>query len=290
MAHHSAVTLRPAAPDDAEACARIIFRAFRNISGAHGFPSDFATEKDALDLARAFIVDPSIFGIVAAQNGRIVGSNFLWEADSVRAVGPITVEPGAQSKGIGRRLMQAVIERSGDAPIRLVKAAYNTQSISLYASLGLDVKEPLLQLTGTPRCATPAGLIVRPMELADIPACDALCEATHGIARRHELMQAAHKFGPMVVERGGRITGYASAPGFWLMNHGVAETETDLMTLLSGAAAATGQPVSLLLPHRQAELFRRALEAGMRVIQPMTLMAMGRYREPRGAWFPSVLY
>ena len=46
-----------------------------------------------------------------------------------------------------------------------------------------------------------------------------------------------------MVERGGRITGYATAPNFWLMNHGVAETETDLMTLLTGSAAATGQPV-----------------------------------------------
>ncbi|HYF06595.1 MAG TPA: GNAT family N-acetyltransferase, partial [Acetobacteraceae bacterium] len=132
---------------------------------------------------------------------------------------------------------------------------------------------------------------VRPMTAEDIPACNALCDAAHGVTRGHELAQAIAHFGPMVVERGGRITGYASAPGFWLMNHGVADSETDLMTLLAGAAAASGRPVSLLLPHRQAGLFRRALEAGMRVVQPMTLMARGRYREPRGAaWFPSVLY
>jgi len=32
------------------------------------------------------------------------------------------------------------------------------------------------------------------------------------------------------------------------------------------------------------------LGAGMRVVKPMTLMAMGQYQEPRGCWFPSVLY
>ena len=26
------------------------------------------------------------------------------------------------------------------------------------------------------------------------------------------------------------------------------------------------------------------------VVKPMTLMAMGEYREPRGVWFPSVFY
>jgi predicted N-acetyltransferase YhbS len=290
MTHHTAFTLRQSTFEDAETCAGIIYRAFRRISAAHGFPSDFATEADALSLARAFIGSPAIFGVVAVRDGRILGSNFLSEADPVRAVGPITVEPEVQSGGVGRRLMCAVIERAGTAPIRLVQAAYNTTSVSLYASLGFEVKEPLLHLAGTPRTPIPSGIAVRAMTRADIPACDALCKATHGITRHHELEQSLSQFGPMVVERGGRITGYATAPNLWLMNHGVAETETDLMTLLTGCAAATGQPVSLLLPNRQASLFRRALESGMRVIQPMTLMTKGPYREPRGCWFPSVLY
>lgn len=290
MTHHTTLTLRPVASEDAEICAGIIFRAFGRISAAHGFPSDFATRSDALGLARSFIDNPAIFGVVAVRDGRILGSNFLSEADPVRAVGPITVEPEMQSGGVGRRLMRAVIERAGSAPVRLVQAAYNTSSASLYASLGFEVKEPLLHLAGTPRAPVPSGLAVRPMTHADIPACDALCEATHGIRRHQELEQALSQFGPMVVERGGRVTGYTAAPNLWLMNHGVAETETDLMTLLTGSAAATGRPVSLLLPTRQASLFRRILETGMRVIQPMTLMAKGPYREPRGFWFPSVLY
>jgi predicted N-acetyltransferase YhbS len=290
MTHQSAFTLRPTTPEDAETCAGIIFRAFRRISAARGFPSDFATEADALGLARAFIGDPAIFGVVAVRDGRILGSNFLSEADPVRAVGPIAVAPEFQSGGLGRRLMCAVMQRAGNAPVRLVQAAYNTTSVSLYASLGFEVKEPLLHLVGTPRGPVPWGVAVRPMTRADIPACDAVCEATHGITRHHELEQALSQFGPMVVERGGRITGYATAPNQWLMNHGMAETEADLMALLTGSAAATRQPVSLLLPNRLTSLFRLALEAGMRVIQPMTLMAKGAYREPRGCWFPSVLY
>ena len=50
-------------------------------------------------------------------------------------------------------------------------------------------------------------------------------------------------------------------------------------------------PVSLLLPMWQAPgLFRRCLGAGMRVVKPMTLMAMGQHWDQRGCWFPSALY
>jgi hypothetical protein len=109
------------------------------------------------------------------------------------------------------------------------------------------------------------------------------------VGRGNEVREALRLFAPMVVERGGRVAGYLTAPGFWLMNHGVAETEEDMAALLAGAAARAGS-VSLLLPVRQSGLFRWCLGAGMRVVKPMTLMAKGEYREPKGSWFPSVLY
>jgi hypothetical protein len=59
--------------------------------------------------------------------------------------------------------------------------------------------------------------------------------------------------------------------------------------LIAGGLAA-GREASFLLPTRQHELLRHALAAGLRVVKPMSLMALGEYREPRGAWLPSVLY
>jgi hypothetical protein len=50
------------------------------------------------------------------------------------------------------------------------------------------------------------------------------------------------------------------------------------------------EPLGLLLPIRQAGLFRWCLEAKLRPVKPMVLMSTGEYREPQGAWFPSVLY
>jgi hypothetical protein len=62
-----------------------------------------------------------------------------------------------------------------------------------------------------------------------------------------------------------------------------------MAALLRGAAAAVEEPIALLVPLR-SELFRWCLDEGLRLVKPMNLMAAGEYSEPRGAWFPSVLY
>ena len=86
------------------------------------------------------------------------------------------------------------------------------------------------------------------------------------------------------------MTGYLSAATFWIMNHGVSETEQDMRALVLGAASMSSEPVSFLLPTRQASFFRWCLREGLRVLKPGTLMAMGIYQEPNGCYFPSVLY
>jgi predicted N-acetyltransferase YhbS len=283
--------IRAAVPVDAEACGRIIFEAFAAIADQHAFPRDFPSVEVATQLATVFIGDPSVFAVVAEFDGRVIGSNYLSEGDPIRGVGPITVDPSVQGGGVGRRLMQAVLERGRDADgVRLVQDAFNTCSIALYASLGFDVKEPLLLIRGMPRSKLDSGFNVRAMTSDDVSACARLSTAVHGHERSHELRDALRLFTPFVVEREGRITGYLSAATFWIMNHGVAETEQDMRALVLGAGAMSSDPISFLLPTRQASFFRWCLSEGLRAVKPMTLMTMGRYQEPKGCYFPSVLY
>ena len=287
-----ALHVRPAVSADAEACGRIMHDAFKGIADAHGFPPDFPSAEAGTRLAAMLIAHPSVFGVVAEEDGRVAGSNFLAEGDPIRAVGPITVDPATQGSGAGRRLMEAVLERAEAARgVRLVADAFNTRSVALYASLGFEVKEPLLLLRGAPRSGPPPGSAVRPLAADDLGACARLCAMVYGVERTAELRDALKAFMPSTVERDGRITGYLTAPTFWLANHGVAETEADMRALIAGAAAAASpEPVSFLLPVRQASLFRWCLAEGMRVVKPMTLMVKGDYREPGGVWFPSVFY
>jgi predicted N-acetyltransferase YhbS len=284
------VTLREVTPADADACAQIVFDAFGAIHDHHRFERDFPVLEAAAQMMGAWVPHPSVWGVVAEEDGRIVGSNFLDERSPIRGVGPITVDPEGQNSGVGRRLMEAVIERGAGAPgIRLLQDAFHMRSLCLYESLGFDVKEPVAVTTGSPRSEPVDGVEVRPLSEADIEACGALCEQVHGFPRTGEVADALHAMTPFVAVRDGRVTAYSTSVSFWPMNHGVAETEDDMRALLLGAAAATGEPLAFLVPLR-SPLFRWALSEGLRLVKPMNVMAMGEYHEPRGAWYPSVLY
>ena len=282
--------IRRATEEDAEACAGVIYQAFCGIADRHHFPRDFPDEQTVRQFSGMLTGHPRIFGVVAEVGGRIVGCNFLDERDAVKGVGPMTVEPRYQSHGIGRRLMRAVIERGqGAASVRLVQDAFNVVSMSLYTSLGFDVKEPLALLKGKAAGELPPGAVGRPMTEDDLNACAQLCRRAHRFDRINELRDALPRCAPHVLLREGRLVAYCSAPGFWPLNHGVAETADDLKRLLCSASSATGE-LALLLPIRQGDLFRWCLSGGLRVIKLMTLMSMGQYMDPNVTWFPSVAY
>ncbi|HKQ51386.1 MAG TPA: GNAT family N-acetyltransferase [Pyrinomonadaceae bacterium] len=286
------VQIRAMRQEDVETCGRICYEAFKEINERHGFRKDFPSVEAATQLTQALFLSPQVFSVVAEADGRVVGSNHLWEYDEIRAVGPITIDLNAQAKGTGRKLMEAVVERGKDARgVRLVQDSFNRASLSLYASLGFDVKEPLVIIEGTPRGELPAGTEVRPIKEADYDACTELCRKTHGFARTGELKNTPPFLTSFVAVRDGRVTAYCSAPHFWALNHAVAESEEDMRALLLGVGNLSAeQPLSFLLPTRQTELFRWCLKQGMRVVKPMTLMTMGEYQEPRSSYLPSVGY
>ena len=74
----------------------------------------------------------------------MVGSNFLDERCSVAGLGLITVSPTQQNSGVGRRLMQHMLNRAeerGYPSVRLLQAAYHSQSLALYAGMNFDVRD-----------------------------------------------------------------------------------------------------------------------------------------------------
>jgi predicted N-acetyltransferase YhbS len=284
------VTLREARPGDVEACAQICFDAFADIHDHHRFPRDFPVPEAATAMIEAWTSNPRVWGVVAEADERIVGSNFLDERDPIRAVGPITIAPGGQNSGVGRRLMEAVIERGESAPgIRLLQDAFHMRSLALYSSLGFDVTASCVVMSGKPHGAPAHGVDVRPLTEGDLEECEALSKHVHGFERTGALRDAIQGLNPVVARRDGRIVAYASTPTFWPMAHGVALGEEDMQALLLGAAAQVDEPVSMLVPI-QSDLFRWCLGQGLRCVKPMNLMALGEYQEPRGPWFPSVLY
>src|SRR4030095_9607803 len=103
--------------------------------------------------------------VVAELDGAVVGSNFLDERSPVAGLGPITVDPKVQNLRIGRRLMQAgldrVIER-GLPGVRLLQSAYHGRSLALYTTLGFQPREAIACMQGRPIGVVPATYQVRP--------------------------------------------------------------------------------------------------------------------------------
>ena len=130
------VSLREIEPGDIGESARICFEAFGRLADHHRFPRDFPSGEFTQGMMRSFVSSPSTWGVVAQLDGRIVGSNFLHEGDPIGGVGPISVDPDHEDAGVGRRLMEAVIERGTHSRgTRLLQDGFNMRSLALYASL-----------------------------------------------------------------------------------------------------------------------------------------------------------
>jgi predicted N-acetyltransferase YhbS len=289
IAENQALVIRRATPADAEVCGRICFEAFGTLAHKHNFPPDFPAPEIPTHVLSTMFSHPSFFCVVAEQDGKIIGSNCLDERTPIAGVGPITIDSGAQNRTAGRKLMQALITRATErkfAGVRLVQAAYHNRSLSLYAKLGFVVREPLACMQGTPIQKTPLGYHVRPAEPSDLATCNDLCVRVHGHDRGGELNDAIQQGTAVVAESEGRIKSYASSIAFF--GHAVGESNQDLQALISAAPEFQGPGV--LVPTRNAALFRWCLDSGLRVVQPMTLMTTGLYNEPAGSYLPSILF
>ena len=283
------VHLRRATPADAEICGVICFDAFAAINRQHNFPCDFPSPDVTTGLLKSMFGDPESYCVVAESGGRIIGSNCLDESSTIAGIGPITVAPDVQNQKAGRMLMDDVLERARERAfpgVRLLQAAFHSRSLSLYSKLGFITREPISTMQGAPIKRTIPGYATRSATEADLDAANQVCYRVHGHTRVGDLRDGLKRGTAVVVEREGRITGYASGLAFF--DHAVAESNADLQALIASAHEFGGP--GILVPTRNYELFRWCLDNGLRVVQPMTLMTIGLYNEPVGAYLPSVLY
>ena len=284
-----AILLRKGKTAEGAAVGRICYHAFRTIAESHNFPPDFPSPEIVSDILTGLIDHKGFFNVVAEIDGTIVGSAFLDERNPISGIGPVTVEPSLQNEGAGRALMQAVMQRPqerGVAGVRLVQAGYHNRTLGLYLKLGFEVREPLACLQGPAVRKTILGHAVRPATKDDLSACNQLCSRVHGHERGGELADTIGRGTACVVECAGRVTGYATSVAFF--GHAVGETDDDIKALIGASDSFPGP--GFLVPTRNGELMRWCLAQGLRITQTMTLMSIGLYNQPEGAWLTSVAY
>jgi predicted N-acetyltransferase YhbS len=283
------LSVRRGAVEDADECGRILYEAFGSIDSQHNFPRTFASQEVATTRVKQLLSDPRFYSVVGEVDQKIAGSNFLDERSVIAGLGPISVDPPLMNAAIGRQLMRAALDRGMKqrfAGIRLVQTAWHYRSFSLYSKLGFDTREMLSAIKGKPIGVHLPGYEVRPASERDLPACNRICESVHGHDREGEVFDAVRQGTASVVERLGAITGYATCIGWF--GHAVANTSDDLKALIGTAQDFLGP--GFLVPSRNGELLRWCLNHGLRIFSQQTLMTIGLYNEPSGAYLPSIIY
>lgn len=285
----SQMKIRPVTPAEAVVCSRIFFDAFESLATRHSFPIETGSREFADFQMNSILATEGVIGLVAERDGDVIGSAFADERGSIVGIGPVTVDPAVQDAGVGRTMMEALLDRArerGAAGVRLVQTAYHYRSFALYAKLGFAVREMLSVFQGPVPRIELATRSVRPASASDVDECSALCRRVHGHDRAMEMAAWTGLGSARVVEQSGRITGYATGFGYgW---HAVGEDNQDIIALIASADAYVG--LGILVPSRNVGLMEWCLNSGLRIVQQSTLMTIGLYNEPQGAWLPSIVY
>ena len=267
-----------------------MFDAFESLATRHAFPIEPGTPEFTDFQMTAMLATDGIFGLVAERHGEIVGSAMQDERGKIVGIGPVSVERGVQNAGVGRALMEALLQRCRErdvAGVRLIQTAYNYGSLSLYAKLGFAVRETLSVFQGSPRAAPIPAATVRPATPEDVDTCDEICRRVHGHDRHRELQDCVNAGTARVVEHGSDITGYATGFGYYI-GMPLGRPTTTSSRCCSPPKRSIG--LGILVPSRNTTLMTWCLHSGLRLIQQSTLMTIGLYNEPQGAWLPSIGY
>ena len=123
-------------------------------------------------------------GLVAEYEGRVVGTTMGWRfGDDMASIGMVIVSPAMQGRGIGRKLMEAMIARLGD---RTVVLNATDEGLPLYRKLGFVetgvIQQHQGQVNDVPLPSLRSGERVRPTGRAD-GALPALYGAASGMDR-----------------------------------------------------------------------------------------------------------
>lgn len=203
-------------------------------SAALGWPYREADWRFAFDLGSGF---------AAEVDGRLVATAMWWPYGETHAsVGMIIVDPRMQGRGLGRALMQRLLDAARN---RTVILNATQEGLPLYTQLGFVARGQVFQHQGvlsaeTILAAAPAG--VRLMQAADVERVRRLDLAATGMDRT-ALLDALFAAGTtMVIDRGTGVAAYACAREF---GHGVvigpvvasgAHSAADAMDLITALA------------------------------------------------------
>lgn len=212
-------------------------------------------------------------GVAWREGGALLGTAAVFPfGPDHGSIGLVQVAPALQGRGIGRRLMEAVIERGAGRSLMLHATP---EGAPLYAKLGFEPRGLVQQWQGV--AAGPAGAPHR-ATATDLPSICALDEAATGL-RRAGLLQALVRVGAVT------LSGPAAAPSGYAIRRrfgrgqviGPVVAQDEAAAIASTAALREPGFLRLDIPARASALAASLTEAGLAQVDTVQVMV-------RGAW------
>ena len=247
-AERPAVVVRPLRPDEAQAAHLSSFSTFAELDARSGLSAPEHTpevlRRGTARVAHRQRTDPH--GAWAAElDGRLVGVALAVRREGLWFLSLLTVEPGLQGAGVGRRLLEAALGTAEDAAAGLVLSSADPKALRRYARAGF--------------APTPGYVARGPLDRALLPAVPSVRESS--LDRDGELVEDVARslrgagFGPdlaflqafgarLLIADGPEGRGFAVLDGTRLRPLG-ATTTTAARALLWTALAESGPDVTV---------------------------------------------
>ncbi|WP_167534742.1 GNAT family N-acetyltransferase [Streptomyces tendae] len=223
------VSVRPLEESDLDRADEICRMAFGTFLGVREpFETvDYVHTRWAADPRSAF---------AATVGGELVGSNFATNWGSIGYFGPLTVHPDLWDQGIGRRLMEPVMDRFdawGNSHLGLFTFSHSAKHLELYRRYGFWPRflTAIMKKQVTTSATVPGRALYGELPAAERPAALNLC---------HSLTEAVYK--GLNLERE-IVTALAQGVGDTILLHGAGSELDGLAVCHCGAGSEAGADV-----------------------------------------------
>jgi GNAT superfamily N-acetyltransferase len=230
--------IRPLTPDDVPAADATAWAALQwQIPDAHLHDNEDRAHRGRLRIAHLQRTDPD-GAWIADDDGEIVGVALALVREGLWGFSLFGVHPDHQSRGIGRRLLEAALAYGEGSRGGVILSTTDPRAMRRYALAGFELRPSVTFAGIVDRSAIPAGLRSRPASAAaDRELCDAVSRHVRGAAHGPDLEMFEAVGGSLLVhDDGGWAAVRDGSPAL------VAARDDAIATDLLWSTLATGGP------------------------------------------------